>query len=402
MNRPVTCRRSPALDVAVVGGGVVGAASALALARSGFSVTLLEATQPPQWHGVDALDLRVVGLAPSSVALFDYLGVWSVMRAERVCPYRHMRVWDSQSGATITFDAATEGRELLGYIAENRLLQWTLWQALDEAGVQRRCPVRVRGFTLHGNRVLLRLTDDEKLAARLLVGADGAASPLRAMAGIATHGRDYGQQAVVAHASTEHFHQDTAWQRFLPTGPLAFLPLADGRSSVVWSLPRDNAQRMLSLDTATFCKALGLASDFCLGTIRSTTQRAAFPLKLQLAERYQTERFVLLGDAAHVVHPLAGQGVNMGLRDVRCLHDVLVTARDAGGDFAASHILRRYARRRRSANTFDAHFFDGLVRLYAWHSPVLVAARGFGVRLCDRLEPLKRCIIEHAAGSLLT
>lgn len=424
-------RRAPGLDVAVVGGGMVGAAAALALARAGFSTALLEARAPAAWDANAELDLRVVGLAPSSIALLDELGVWTSIRAARAGPYTHMHVWDAESGAAIDFDAAREGRDRLGYIVENSLVQWTLWQALDAAGgsssasgncslhcsdsgipavayarstgtslcgVRRLCPAEVKGFEAREDRIQLELANGETLAAALLVAADGAASPLRQLAGIGTRGRDYAQTAVVAHVATERPHENTAWQRFLPGGPLALLPLADGRSSIVWSLPDAEARRVLALDEQAFMDELGVTSDFRLGRIVTTTPRAAFPLKLQLAESYQTDRFVLLGDAAHAVHPLAGQGVNLGLRDVAELRDTLIDARAAGRDIGAAHVLRRYARRRRSADTLDALGFDALARIYAWQSPALVAARGVGVRLLDRLGPLKRRFSEHAAG----
>ena len=398
MNAAAERRRAPALDVAIVGGGMVGAAAALALTKAGFATALLEARAPQPWSAVDEVDLRVVGLAPSSIALLDELGVWMSIRDARSGPYAHMHVWDGESGAAIDFDAADEGRDLLGHIVENNLVQWTLWQALEAAGVRRLCPAEVRGIEPREDRMTLELADGDSLSARLLVATDGAASPLRGMAGIATRGRDYAQRAVVAHVVTERAHERTAWQRFLPAGPLALLPLADGRSSVVWSLPDDEAQRVLALDEQAFMDELGVASDFRLGRILSTTPRAAFPLKLQLAERYQAERFVLLGDAAHAVHPLAGQGVNLGLRDVAELRDTLLDARAAGRDIGAAHVLRRYARRRRSADTLDALGFDALARIYAWQSPALVAARSIGVRLLDRLAPLKRRLSEHAAG----
>jgi 2-polyprenylphenol 6-hydroxylase len=391
-------RRAPALDVAVVGGGMVGAAAALALARAGFSTALLEARAPAAWDANAEVDLRVVGLAPSSVILLDELGVWTSIRDARAGPYSHMHVWDAESGAAIDFDAASEGRDRLGYIVENNLVQWMLWQALEASGVRRLCPVAVQGFEAREDRIQLELAGGEMLAAGLLVAADGAASPLRGLAGIGTRGRDYAQRAVVAHVATERPHEDTAWQRFLPGGPLALLPLTDGRSSVVWSLPEAEARRVLALDEQAFLDELGVASDFRLGRIVASTPRAAFPLKLQLAERYQAERFVLLGDAAHAVHPLAGQGVNLGLRDVAELRDTLIDARAAGRDIGAAHVLRRYARRRRSADTLDALGFDALARIYAWQSPALVAARGVGVRLLDRLAPLKRRLSEHAAG----
>lgn len=395
---PATQRRAPALDIAVVGGGMVGAAAALALSRAGFSTALLEARPPSPWHAQDDVDLRVVGLAPSSIKLLDELDVWTSIRDARACPYARMHVWDAENGAVIDFDAVDEGRDQLGYIVENNLVQWMLWQALDAAGVQRLCPATVKDFETRADRVVLELADGESVAVRLLVAADGGNSPLRDRAGIATHGRDYTQRAVVAHVTTERPHAHACWQRFLPTGPLAFLPLADGRSSIVWSLPESEAQRVLALGDEAFAKEIGIASDFRLGRIIAATQRAAFPLKLQLADSYQAERFVLLGDAAHVVHPLAGQGVNLGLRDVTELRNTLIDARDAGRDFASSHVLRRYARRRRSADTLDAYGFDALARIYGWQGAPWVAARGIGVRLADRLLPLKRRLATHAAG----
>jgi len=401
MNRPLReapRRRAAMPDVAVVGGGMVGAATALALARAGFDAVLLEARAPAPWQPRDEVDLRVVGLAPSSIALLDELGVWSSIGGARASAYVHMHVWDAASGAAIDFDAAAEGRRELGFIVENSLVQWTLWQALEAAGVRRLCPSAVRGFEARGDHVRLQLDDGETLSAALLVAADGSASPLRQLAGIGTRGRDYAQRAVVAHVHTARPHEGTAWQRFLPDGPLALLPLADGRSSLVWSLPDEQAQRVLALDDAAFRDALGVASDFRLGRVTAATPRASFALKLQLAERYQADRLVLLGDAAHAVHPLAGQGVNLGLRDVAELRDTLLAARAAGRDIGAAHVLRRYARRRRSADTLDALGFDALARAYAWQSPPLVAVRGAGIRLLDRLTPLKRLLSGHAAG----
>lgn len=397
-NLPPTQRRTPALDVAVVGGGMVGAAAALALSRAGFSTALLEARAPAVWHAQLDVDLRVVALAPSSIKLLNDLGVWTSIRDARACAYAHMHVWDAENGAAIDFDAASQGQDSLGYIVENNLVQWQLWQALDKAGVKRWCPATVTAFQTHADRVTLQLADGQSVAARLLVAADGGDSPLREKAGIATGGRDYSQRAVVAHIVTERPHGHTCWQRFLPTGPLALLPLADGRSSIVWSLPDSQAHEMLSLDDEAFGKALGVASDLRLGRIMASTQRVVFPITLKVARSYRAERFVLLGDAAHVVHPLAGQGVNLGLRDVVELRDVLAAARDAGSDFASPHVLKRYARRRRSADTLDAYGLDAIARMYAWQSPPWVAARGLGMRLVNRLQPLKRRLAVHAAG----
>jgi 2-octaprenyl-3-methyl-6-methoxy-1,4-benzoquinol hydroxylase/2-octaprenylphenol hydroxylase len=391
-------RRGSLLDVAVVGGGMVGAATALALARAGFTVALIDAREPAAWAATDEVDLRVVGLAPSSVALLDQLGVWSGIRDARASAYERMHVWDAENGAAIHFDAADEGRGVLGYIVENSLVQATLWRALDDAGVRRIVPAEVVAYAMREDRAQLDLADGQVVTARLVVAADGAESPLRAMVGIGTKGRDYAQRAVVAHVETTDLHQRTAWQRFLPSGPLAFLPLVDGRSSIVWSLPEAEATRVLALDDDAFRHALGVASDFRLGPIRAVSRRAAFPLRLRLAERYEVGRVVLLGDAAHAVHPLAGQGVNLGLRDVAELRDTLIEAREAGRDIAATHVLRRYARRRRSADGMDAWSFDALARVYSWQASPLVTARGLGVRLLDRIGPLKSRLARHAAG----
>ena len=387
-------------DVAIAGGGMIGGACALALAKNGFEVALIEAREPAPWHAEDREDLRVIALAPSSAKLLDELGVWNSVRDARVSPYARMQVWDAESGAQLSFDASQDGRAELGWIVENKLLQWTLWQALEQAGVRRVCPGELRDFEARADRVSLELNEVEPLSARLLVIADGAKSALRDKAGIATHGRDYAQRAVVAHVATEKPHEGTAWQRFTREGPIALLPLRDGRSSIVWSLPEARAREVLALDDAAFCEAVGFASDFRLGRIIEATPRASFPLRLRLARTYATQRCVLLGDAAHAVHPLAGQGANLGLRDVSGLVSVLAEARDAGRDFAAPHVLQRYARRRRSADTLDALSFDALARAFAWRAPPLVALRGIGMRAADALAPLKRRLAAHAAGRI--
>ena len=391
-------RRASALDVVVAGGGMVGAATALALSREGLEVAVVEAREPAPWNPDAEVDLRVVALAPSSARLLDEIGAWEPIAAGRAHAYRHMHVWDAAHGAALDFDAADLDHESLGWIVENSLVQHVLWQALDTAGVRRECPARVVAFTAAGDSVRVTLDDQRHLDARLLVAADGAASPLRAMAGIGIRGRDYAQRGVVAHVRFERQHQDTAWQRFLPQGPLALLPLADGRCSIVWTLPEARAREVLALDDAGFRDALGVASDFRLGRVTACSPRAGFPLRLQLAERYHAERLALIGDAAHVVHPLAGQGVNLGLRDVAELRDAVAAAHQAGRDIGSDTVLRRYARRRRSADTLDAWSFDALERMHASRSRALAALRGVGMYAVDRMGPLKRRLVAHAAG----
>lgn len=390
--------RKPALDVAIVGGGMVGAACALALARRGLAVALLEAREPAPWQAADAEDLRVIALAPSSARLLDELGAWRAIAGARVSPYRRMHVWDAASGAALDFDAAATGHAQLGWIVENKLVARVLWDALDAAGVQRLCPARVGAFEARAERVVLECEGDAPLAASLLVIADGAGSRLREAAGIGVRGRDYAARAVVAHVATERGHEATAWQRFTGEGPIALLPLRDGRSSIVWSLPEARARDVLALDDVAFCEAVGIASDFRLGRITATTPRASFPLRLQVAEHFAGARCVLLGDAAHAVHPLAGQGANLGLRDVAELAAVLGAVHAAGRDVAAPHVLQRYARRRRSAGTLDAYGFDAIERMFGWQAPAWCALRGAGLRALDRIEPLKQRLTAHAAG----
>ncbi|MDR3389486.1 MAG: UbiH/UbiF/VisC/COQ6 family ubiquinone biosynthesis hydroxylase [Rudaea sp.] len=386
-------------DVVVVGAGMVGAALALALAREGFDVAVIEPRAPAPWRVEDEVDLRVVALAPSSTGLFGRLDVWKSIVAARACAYRRMHVWDALAPGELDFDAADRGESALGWIVENRLIQQTLWQSLqNDARIALHCPARVTATEADAQRRTLVLDDGRSLSARLVVAADGAESALRGMVGIVTQDRDYAQRAIVAHVATERPHESTAWQRFLPGATIAFLPLADGRSSIVWSVPDNEAARLLMLDDAQFCAELGAAFDFRLGVITATTSRTAFPLRMRVAERYLAPRFALIGDAAHVVHPLAGQGVNLGLRDAVELAVVLVDARDAKRDFSAESTLRQFERGRRSDNALAAHAFDAIQRTFASELVPLAGLRGAALAAVNRIGPLKNFLAARAAG----
>jgi 2-polyprenylphenol 6-hydroxylase len=377
---------------------MVGAALALELARAGFEVTVVEPRAPDSWRAEDEIDLRVVALAPSSVDLLVRLGVWESIAAARACAFRRMCVWDAIAPGELAFDAAAWGESALGWIVENRLIQHVLWQALQAEARVRLLTAVVAATEADGTRRTLSLDDGSNVSAQLVIAADGADSALRGMLGIATRDRDYGQRAIVAHVATERPHEFTAWQRFLPGATLAFLPLGDGRSSIVWSAPDAEAERLLVLDDHEFCRELGAAFDFRLGTITATTRRAAFPLRLRLAERYTVPRLALIGDAAHVVHPLAGQGVNLGLRDAAGLAEILTAAREQWRDFAADYTLRRYDRSRRSDDTLSAYAFDAIQRVFGSDSPRVAALRGLGLGIVDRIGPLKDLFARRAAG----
>ena len=385
------------LDVAVAGGGVVGAACALALARAGLDVALVEARPVPRWLA-EQPDLRVYALAPDNAALLDALGVWPQVVRARAQPYRKMRVWDAGGGDELAFDAATLARDELGWIVENGLLVDRLWAALVAAGVQVHCPARVQGMEQDEAGVRLQLDDGTRLEARVAVAADGGASELRRLAGLDVDAHDYGQRGVVAFIETADPHQETAWQRFLPTGPLALLPFTQGRSSIVWTLPEAEAQRVLALDDAAFALELTDASAARLGRAQPVSERAAFPLRRQLVRQQVAGRVLVLGDAAHVVHPLAGQGVNLGLRDVAALRAEVESAQARRVDWASAHRLQRWARRRRSDNTVSAYAFEGINRLYSNADPLAVLARGPLLGLAGKLPPLTRALWRHAAG----
>jgi 2-octaprenyl-3-methyl-6-methoxy-1,4-benzoquinol hydroxylase/2-octaprenylphenol hydroxylase len=393
--------RRGVLDAIVVGGGAIGAALALALAQDGFEVALVEARAPKPWRIEDDVDLRVVALASDARALLDDLRVWPQIESARVGPCRRMRVWDASAPGELRFDAADRGEAALGWIVENALIQHALWRALaDEPRVDVRCPAEVAAVSDGESSIEVSLADGTRVHARAVFAADGAASALRAMLGIECDGRAYGQRAIVAHVGTSRPHESTAWQRFLPGGPLAFLPLADGRSSIVWTLAEADAARVLALDDAAFLAELGCAFDFRLGEIVSTTRRAAFPLQMRSARSYVAGRVALVGDAAHVVHPLAGQGMNLGFRDVACLARVLRDARERGSDIGAAYVLRRYERERRSENKLAARAFDTIERVFGSANPAAAAARGIALSVGGRLAPLREIMMAAASGRI--
>ena len=396
--------RSIDFDVIIVGAGVVGAVMASLLSMRKLTaagrVAIVAdrfATAPPAG---DDWDLRVFALSRASERLLKACGAWQALPAARVFPYERMCVWDS-SGAphgsgSLTFDCAQIGEPNLGHIVEGRALQWQCLQAARAAGTVL-IEGGVKSVLAGADDVLLCLADGRELRSRLLVAADGTESATRELLGIGTAGHAYHQDALVAHVRTAKPHENTAWQRFLGSGPLAFLPLSDGRCSIVWSVARSEAQRLSTSNAADFGAALTTASGHALGECTLTTPIARFPLKLQYASDYARPRAVLLGDAAHVVHPLAGQGLNLGLLDCGALAQVLGEAQGAV-NFGDYKTLRRYERWRRSENLLAAAALDGLERLFSGRDALSSGLRGMGLSAVGRMPFAKRSFAQRALG----
>jgi len=386
-------------DIVIVGGGVVGASCALALAQDGWDVALIETTPPPAWDAATP-DLRVYAIAPDNAALLASLGIWTQIRHARAQAYRQMRVWDAGSGGELTFDADRLGCLELGWIVESSLLLDRLWAALPPAGVDIHCPARIEALHQTPTHVRLRLTDGRRLETRLVIAADGASSAIRILAGIDTTSHCYAQRGIVGYIRSEYPHRHTAWQRFLPTGPLALLPFAgDGHLlSIVWTLPEAEATRILSLSDNAFSRELTSASAARLGALHPVCKRAAFPLKRQLAHAQHAGRVLVIGDAAHVVHPLAGQGVNLGLRDVTTLHTHLREARQCQRPWDSPQRLARWARTRRSDNTLAAHTFDAINHLFSNDAVLPTLLRGHLLTAADRLPGISFLLGRHALG----
>ena len=392
-------------DIVIVGGGPVGACAGALLARgtrgaAGLSVALLE-PRAPGAVAVDAPpDQRVVALSRASERLLKHSGSWAQIPTARLSPYERMRIWHESvppsSPAVLVFDAADVGEPNLGYIAENRALQVALLAAFAESGGHIE-PQPFTALSIGAEHVQVS-TPRGTLTARLVVGADGAQSALRAAAGLSIESRAYGQTAIVANVATERPHEATAWQRFMRDGTLAFLPLADGTSSIVWSADAGRATHLLSLSDAGFAEELDRASDRALGGTRLVTERLSFPLVRLAAQRYVAQRVALIGDAAHVVHPLAGQGVNLGLLDAAALAQQVAAAVASREDPGALRVLRAYERWRKSELAGMALAIDAFDRLLAHGAGPVARLAQRGLSWVNRSQELRRFFIYRALG----
>jgi 2-octaprenylphenol hydroxylase len=391
-------------DVVVVGGAMAGAGAAALLAATPATAGLRVALVEPRPAAAPALgaplDIRVSALSRASQQLLERTGAWAEVAA-RAAPYRRMVIWEMRQRAdapdALVFDAAELGEPDLGHIGENRTIQAALTARAEALGV---VLLGADFATLETTRESARvgLGDGREFRAALVVGADGAGSAVRRAAGIATRGWDYGQRAVVAHLDCERPHAATAWQRFLDTGPLALLPLRDGRVSLVWSTLPDEAESLVQCPVAEFSERVSAASDGVLGRLVPSTPRAAFPLRLLHARRYAAERVALVGDSAHVVHPLAGQGINLAFLDAAALVDVVGQAVAAGDDPGELAVLRRYERWRKAEALPAIALLDGIKRLFSGGNPLQSRLRQGMLGLAQSSGTAKRLLMQRALG----
>lgn len=402
--------RDTDFDVAIVGGGPVGAAQGSLLLRSGLCkagrVLLLERDVPtrewPLAPAQDPADLRVFAISRASERILQHAGVWSELagRTGVLSPYERMHVWpasvEPRSSGSLRFDAAELAEPNLGHIIGNGALQRAALAAFESAGgVLRAEPLQALHFLPDSVQLV---TPGATLTTRLVIGADGARSMVRRLAGLGTESQDYGQLAIVANLSCERSHEGTAWQRFLGEGTLALLPLANGECSLVWSLPRARAESLLAASPEDFNREVTTASDQVLGQLQLQSERRSFPLRRVNADRYTRERCALIGDAAHIIHPLAGQGVNLGLLDAATLTEVVEWAIERGESPGASVALRRYERWRKSENELMSLAMDGINRYLAFGGGAIGALAERGLGLIGRNATLRRPFALRALG----
>jgi 2-polyprenylphenol 6-hydroxylase len=389
-------------DIVIVGGGIVGLSLACELAGTDFSVAVVERDELKAV--TDEPDCRVSAINRFAIQRFRQASAWDSPLLERACPFDKMFVWDQTGAGQIQFDSVELGVSELGVIIENYLLQHVLLETVRSAdNIACLCPETIT--TIHyqpnadGSSVsTVMLASGKQLSAGLLVGADGANSKVREIASIQRSQHSYQQQGLVCNLATSESHQNTAWQCFMPSGPLAFLPLYNGYISIVWSLDEDSAQAHMALDEDEFKHTLAEESEYRLGEITDLGQRYLFPLAHGHASEYVRPGLALIGDAAHSIHPLAGQGANLGIADAAALADVICTARKAGRQWSAQHTLSKYQRQRKGANRVMEMSMTGFKELFGQDNVFISELRNAGLSLVDHLPALKYRIIRQALG----
>ena len=391
-------------DLIIVGAGMVGSALALALEHSGLEILVVDGgpLSVRLFAAEGAFEPRVSALSAASQRILERLGVWDGIAARRVSPYRDMRVWDGSGTGSVHFSAASVHAEVLGHIVENRVVQDALLDRLHDSQVGLLGSARLEQLRRSGDGWLLTLADGRELRAPLLVAADGANSAVRRLAGCATREWDYLHHAIVTSVRCERPHQATAWQRFTDDGPLAFLPLArqgdEHWCSIVWSTVPAEAERLMALDDEAFRHELGKAFEWRLGQVTAVDPRICIPLRQRHAKRYVESGLALIGDAAHSIHPLAGQGVNLGFLDAAVLAEVLLHALQRGEQANDVRVLSRYERRRMPHNLAMMAAMEGFERLFQADPLPLRLLRNSGLNWVDELPDAKALFVRRALG----
>ncbi|MGE5270124.1 MAG: UbiH/UbiF/VisC/COQ6 family ubiquinone biosynthesis hydroxylase [Thiohalocapsa sp.] len=392
-------------ELVIAGGGLNGMLLAVACAGAGLEVAVVDPQMPAAMQS-ERFDGRTSAIAYGSKLVLDGIGLWPLVAAEAE-PIREIRVADDNSPLFLHYDAADLGAEFgagarpLGYIVENRILRRTLFaQAQGLPSLRLVMPERIARAAAHDTGVVAALAGGGQLRARLIAAADGKDSPLRRAAGIDAVQWRYRQTGIVTTVAHERPHAGIAVEHFLPSGPFAILPMTGNRSSIVWTEQADLAPRILALPEAEFVAELEARFGDFLGAIAPVGPRWRYPLSLLQAERYADRRLVLVGEAAHVIHPIAGQGLNIGIRDVAALAELIVDQRRRGLDIGDEALLERYQRWRRTDALLLAAVTDGLNRLFSNEIMPLRLARDMGLAIVHRLPPLKRLLMQHAMGML--
>jgi 2-polyprenylphenol 6-hydroxylase len=391
-------------DLIIVGAGMVGSALALALQDAGLEILLVDggplSVAPFDRNG--AFEPRVSALSAASQRVLERLGVWPGIAARRASAYGEMQVWDGAGTGHIHFSAASVHAQTLGHIVENRVVQEALLERLHDSRVGLLAGARLERLRRSGDGWLLSLEDGRELRAPLLVAADGANSAVRRLAGCATREWDYLHHAIVTSVRCSEPHRATAWQRFTDDGPLAFLPLDSGDGqhwcSIVWSCVPDQAERLMNLPDEAFCEALGKAFEHRLGRVLQADRRLRIPLRQRHAKRYVEDGLALIGDAAHSIHPLAGQGVNLGFLDAAVLAEVLLHALGRGERLAEERVLSRYERRRMPHNLAMMAAMEGFERLFQADPLPLRWLRNAGLNWVDGQPEAKALFVRQALG----
>ncbi|EKT4481816.1 2-octaprenyl-3-methyl-6-methoxy-1,4-benzoquinol hydroxylase [Pseudomonas putida] len=391
-------------DLLIVGAGMVGSALALALRHSGLQILLLDGG-PLTVKPFDAqapFEPRVSALSVASQRILERLGAWDGIAQRRATPYSDMHVWDGSGTGQIHFSAASVHAHVLGHIVENRVVQDGLLERLHDSDIGLLPNARLEQLRRSGDEWLLTLANGRQLRAPLVVAADGAQSAVRRLAGCETREWDYLHHAIVTSVRCSAGHQSTAWQRFTDEGPLAFLPLTrDGQQdwcSIVWSTTPEHAEQLMALDEAAFLQALERAFEGRLGDVLQADPRVCVPLRQRHAKRYVDEGLALIGDAAHTIHPLAGQGVNLGFLDAAVLAEVLVNACARGERLADVKVLSRYERRRMPHNLALMAAMEGFERLFQANPLPLRWLRNSGLKLVEQMPEAKALFVRQALG----